>query len=177
MQNSTNPLTKKLRVVAAALMLSGTGLITILNQEGYTSKATIPTKNDRPTVGFGSTFNEDGSPVKIGDTITPQRALLKAAAHLNKAETLFRASIPNVPLYQQEYDVYMDFVYQFGINTWNKSGMKKNLLAGDYKAACDSLLKYKYSGGYDCSTKGNTRCRGVWLRQLKRHETCLKAAV
>lgn len=165
----------KSRIVVAALTLSMAGFIGIIGREGYTDRAVIPTKNDRPTVGFGSTFHEDGRPVKMGDTTTPVRSLIKAHAHISKEEAIFRASLPGVKLHQAEYDLYMDWVYQYGGGRWQASSMRHELLAGDYVAACNALLKYKYSGGYDCSTPRNKRCAGVWNRQLERHAKCTEA--
>lgn len=163
----------KLRVSVAALALSFAGFVGIATQEGYVERATVPTKNDRPTNGFGSTFNADGSPVKLGDTTTPVRALITAQAHISKEEQKFRDSLPGVKLYQSEYDLYMDFTYQFGNGTWRASSMRRNLLAGDYVAACNALLLYRFSGGFDCSTPGNRRCAGVWTRQQERNRKCL----
>lgn len=163
------------RLVVASLSLSAAALVGIVAHEGYTDKAVIPTVNDRPTVGFGSTFHENGQAVKMGETTTPVRALIKAQAHISKEEERFRASLPGVKLHQAEYDLYMDWVYQFGTGNWIKSSMRRHLLAGNYRAACDSLLLYKFSGGYDCSTPGNKRCAGVWTRQLERHAACLAA--
>ncbi|MEZ0231906.1 MAG: lysozyme [Methylophilaceae bacterium] len=163
----------KQRIIVAALSMSAIGFIGLVQQENFTDKAMIPTKNDRPTYGFGSTFKEDGSAVKLGETITPVRALITAQAHISKEEKLFRESLPNVALYQAEYDLYMDWVYQYGSGAWVKSSMRKNLIAGDYKAACNSLLRYKFSGGHDCSIPGNKICAGVWNRQLERNAKCL----
>lgn len=163
------------RVLVAALSFSAAGFIGLAMQEGYTDKAVVPTQGDRPTLGFGSTFHEDGSPVKMGDTTTPVRALVKAQAHLSAEETAFRASLPGVTLSQAEYDVYMDFVYQYGNATWTKSSMRTHLMAGRYESACKALLLYKYSAGYDCSTPGNKRCAGVWARQQQRHAQCMAA--
>ena len=166
----------KPRVLVAALTLSAAGLVGLVAQEGYTEKAIVPTQGDRPTLGFGSTFHEDGAPVKLGESTTPVRALLKAQAHLKAEEQSFRASLPGVALTQDEYDVYMDFVYQFGNATWGKSSMRTHLLAGRYESACQALLLYRYSAGYDCSTPGNKRCAGVWTRQQQRHAQCMAAA-
>lgn len=162
-----------LRHSVAILALSASAFVTLLVSEGYTDKAVIPTKNDRPTKGFGSTFNADGTPVKLGDSTTPDRALILAQDHISKEEQKFRDSLPGVKLYQGEYDLYVDFTYQFGIGTWRASSMRRNLLAGNYVAACNALLLYKYSGGYDCSTPGNKRCAGVWTRQQERNRKCL----
>lgn len=162
------------RVIVAALSLSAAGFIGMAVHEHYTDRAVIPTQGDRPTVGFGSTFHEDGSPVKMGDTTTPVRALIKAQAHISREEAIFRDSLPGVELFQTEFDAYFDFVYQFGTGTWLKSGMRRELLAGNYRAACDALLAYRFAGGYDCSTPGNKRCAGVWTRQLERHKKCME---
>lgn len=161
------------RKAIAGLSLSAAALVGLVMSESYTDKAVIPTKNDRPTVGFGSTFHADGRPVKMGDTITPVRALVTAQAHISKEERIFRESLPGVELHQGEYDIYQNWTYQYGSGAWTRSGMRRKLLASDYKGACDALLAYKFSGGYDCSTPGNKRCAGVWTRQLERHAACM----
>lgn len=166
---------KQARVWVGALTLSLAAFVGMAGKEGWTENAVIPTKNDRPTMGYGSTFKEDGSPVKMGDKITPQRSLILAQLHISKEEKLFRASIPNVALHQAEYDIYMDWIYQYGTGAWRSSSMRRELVAGDYKAACGALLEYKKSGGFDCSIPGNRICAGVWTRQLKRHKACLEA--
>lgn len=161
------------RQLVAGLSLSAAAFIGIVVSEGYTDTATIPTKNDRPTNGFGSTFNADGSAIKFGDKTTPVRALITAHAHINKEEEKFRNSLPGVKMYQGEYDLYIDFVYQFGTGAWAKSSMRSKLVSGDYIGACNALLMYRYSGGYDCSIPGNKRCAGVWTRQQERNRKCL----
>ena len=161
------------RQLVAVLTLSAAGLIGLVVKESYTGTAVIPTQGDRHTVGFGSTFHEDGRPVKMGDTTTPVRALIKAHTHISREEKAFRASLPGVKLHQGEYDLYMDWVYQYGSGAWQPSTMRRELLAGNYVAACNGLLRYKFSGGYDCSTPGNKRCAGVWTRQLERHAQCM----
>ena len=166
---------KAFRIAAGALTLSAAGLISIFVHEDYVSQAMIPTKGDRPTIGFGSTFHEDGSAVKLGESTTPVRAVLKAQAHIGKAEKLFKESLGDTKISQTEFDVYMSFVYQFGIHNWNTSSMLRHLVAGNYKAACDSLLLWKKAGGFDCSIPGNKQCAGVWTRQLERHANCIAA--
>lgn len=47
--------TLPVRSLVAALALSAAGLIAIVDREGYTDAAVVPTRNDRPTYGFGST--------------------------------------------------------------------------------------------------------------------------
>jgi lysozyme len=163
----------KARIMVASLALSAAGFIGLVSSESFTDNAVIPTKNDRPTVGYGSTYWEDGRPVKMGEKITPVRALHVAQAHITKEEISFRKSLPGVKLSQDEYDIYMDWVYQYGTGAWSGSSMRTNLLRGDYVASCTAMLKYKYSGGYDCSVPGNRICAGVWIRQQERVKKCL----
>lgn len=163
----------KVRVAVGVLSLSLAGFLGLIGHEGYTDRAVIPVKGDPPTIGFGSTFHEDGRPVRLGDTTTPQRALVKAKAHIDKEEAAFRKSLEGARLHQEEFDLYMNWVYQFGIGAWNKSSMRKHILAGEYRQACDALLRYRFSSGFDCSTPGNKVCYGVWTRQQERHTKCI----
>ena len=165
----------KARLAVALLTLSAAGFVGIIQSESYTDRAIIPTRGDRPTVGFGSTFHENGSPVKLGDTTTPARALVKAQAHVSKEEQIFRKSLDGASLHQEEFDLYMDWVYQYGTGQWSTSSMRREILAGNYAAACDALLLYKRSAGYDCSIPGNKVCAGVWTRQLERNRKCREA--
>lgn len=163
------------RIAVALLTMSAVGFGAWQASEGFTDRAVIPTKGDVPTIGHGSTRYEDGSAVRMGDTITRPRAAVLARNLMTADEKRFAASLPGVALHQEEFDLYMDFVGQYGIGNWRASSMRRRLLAGDYVGACHALLLYKYAAGYDCSTPGNKRCAGVWTRQLERHEKCLEA--
>ena len=163
------------RIAVSLLSLSAAGFATWQASEGYTPVAVIPTKGDVPTIGHGSTRYEDGSPVRMGDTITPARAEVLARNLNSQAEKQFAASIQGVKLYQDEFDLFMDFIGQYGIDTWRKGSPRKSLLAGNYVQACNDLLKYRFAAGFDCSTPGNKRCAGVWTRQLERHAKCMAA--
>ena len=169
-----NPVIRQ-RIAVTVLSLSAAGFATWQASEGYTPVAVIPTKGDVPTIGHGSTRYEDGQPVRMGDTITPARAEVLARNLNSQAEKQFAASLPGVKLYQAEFDIYMDFVGQYGIGTWLKGSPRRDLLAGNYAQACNDLLKYRFAAGFDCSTPGNKRCYGVWARQLERHAKCMAA--
>ncbi|NVZ19530.1 glycoside hydrolase family protein [Pseudomonas costantinii] len=169
-----NPVVRQ-RVAVALLSISAAGFATWQASEGFTPVAVIPTKGDVPTIGHGSTRYEDGSPVRMGDTITQARAEVLARNLNSQAEKQFAASMPGVKLYQAEFDIYMDFTGQYGIGNWGSSSMRRDLLAGNYAQACHDLLKYRYAAGFDCSTPGNKRCWGVWARQLERHAKCISS--
>ena len=142
--------------------------------EGYSAK---PYKDGGGVVtqGIGSTVKPNGQKIKMTDpVITRKTALEWSKAHVSKDEEAFRKSLPGVKLSQAEYDVYLDFTYNFGQRNWNNSSMLRNLKAGKYKQACDSLLKWKYVAKRDCSVRSNN-CYGVWSRQLERHSKCMGA--
>ncbi|HAV4657541.1 TPA: glycoside hydrolase family protein [Acinetobacter baumannii] len=142
-------------------------------KEGYTAKPTIPVKGDRPTIGNGTTFYPNGRAVKMTDpAITRKQAFEYLKFTMNKDAKSFNKTLVNIPISQTEYDLYLDFSYQYGVGAWAGSSMLKNLKAGKYKAACDSLLKWKFVAKRDCSIRKNG-CYGVWTRQLDRHQKCL----
>jgi len=160
------------------LTFSLAGFVGLAVKEHYVGEAMIPVPGDRPTIGFGSTFHEDGRPVKLGERTTPVRALKIAAAHLSKDEVRFRESIKDVYLHSEEYDMYLAFTYQFGINAWLNGTPRRRLLAGDYRGACEALRAYRFVGKADCSLSknwgpGTANCRGVGLRAQERYELCV----
>lgn len=164
-----------MRLAVAALSLSAAGFVGIVMNEGYSDTAIIPIKGDRPTVGFGSTFHEDGSAVKIGDTTTPQKAMRKSITHIGKDELRLKRCVTG-ELSQAEYDILVDFAYWRGSAGACRSEVVKNINAGDYVASCEAYLNLdsRRAAGRDCSVKSNN-CRGVWLRAQERHRKCMEA--
>lgn len=159
--------------ISVILLAASAAFFTSLEvKEGYSAK---PYKDTGGVVtqGIGSTTKPDGTKIKISDPpITRKTAQEWAKAHVSKDEVAFRKSMPGVKLSQVEYDVYLDFTYNFGAANWRSSSMLRNLKAGNYKAACASLLKYKYVAKRDCSIRSNG-CYGVWKRQLERYDKCM----
>lgn len=167
-----------LRVAVAALSLSAAGFTAWKGEEGFSATPYIPTAGDVPTIGHGSTRYEDGTPVQLGDPpITSKRAEL-LARNLHSAEAArFKASIPGVKLYPGEFDLYADFVGQYGLGNWVKPKSPRTwLLKGDYVGACNALLTWRFQAGRDCREPRNWGphgCKGVWTRQQKRHAACM----
>lgn len=170
-------ISKPVRVAVATLALSAAGLVGIANREGWCNPACIPTKGDVPTLGFGSTTREDGTPVKMGDTTTPVKALNRTLAYLQDAEREMKLTLAGVELSQGEYDLYLDWRYQYGKERWRNSTMLRELKAGHYREACEAFALYKFQGGRDCSKPENwgpRGCRGVWDESVKRRDKCLR---
>ena len=162
------------KVVTMAAAISAGGVAFTQQQEGTVLK---PYRDSVgvATIGTGSTVYEDGTKVKMTDKpITKERAAELLKVHMNKDARIFNKSLLGVPLSQTEYDLYMDFTYNFGTGNWLKSSMLKNLKQGEYVAACKSLLKWRNAGGKNCSIRSNN-CYGVWTRQVARYDKCMGA--
>jgi lysozyme len=161
------------RILASALGFSAAAFITLAVHEGYTDQAVIPIKGDVPTLGFGQTQG-----VKMGDTTTPIRALIRFKSEIDEYEGAIKRCA-NVPMQQAEYDLWVNMAYNIGPTRFcrdkqgNPSSIVKALNAGDYKGACDAILLYKYAGKNDCSVPNNKVCPGLWKRRLEAHATCL----
>ena len=160
------------RKTIAGMSLSAAALVALMVQEGYTDRAVIPVRGDVPTQGFGSTTHLDGTPVKLGDTTTPIKAVQRTFAYTQAQDAKIKRCV-TAPLHQGEYDLMADFGYQYGINALCKSSIVAKANAGDYQGSCEAYLRYRFAAGYDCSTPGNKRCYGVWARQQKRHAACM----
>ena len=164
---------KKQRLAAAVLSLSAVGFGGIVTYEHFTEKAVIPIPGDRPTFGFGATVKEDGSPVKMADTITAPRAVRLAISHIGKDEAVLRQCI-KAPMSQTEWDILVDFSYWFGPYGTCKTDVVKYINQERYADSCAAYLRYRRAAGKDCSDPLN-KCRGVWLRAQERNKKCMEA--
>lgn len=165
--------TNKFKWAVGVLTVSIAALGGIKAHEGYRAKP-YHDVGKVATVGYGSTVYEDGRRVKITDApVTREKADAMLRAHVGKDEAKLKAMLPNVRLSQAEYDVYVDFVYNFGTQKFYTSSMRRELLKGNHAAACKALLKYRFAAGRDCSVRSNG-CYGVYRRQLDRYNKCME---
>lgn len=129
------------RLSIASLYLSASVLVGIALEEHFTPKAMIPVPGDVPTIGFGTTEG-----VKMGDTITPERALVRLLKDTDKFAAAVKRCAP-VPMYQYEFDAYVSLTYNIGEGAFCKSTLAKKLNAYDYEGACKEILKWdKFKG-------------------------------
>lgn len=157
------------RSLIAILVLSAAGLVGIAVDEGYTAKAVPdPVKGTAvPTIGFGTTGG-----VRMGDTTTPVKALERKLSDVQKYEGAIKQCV-KVPLYQYEYDAYINLAYNIGPHAFCTSTIVKRLNAQDYPGACDAILMWKRVGDLDCSAPGNKSCSGLWERRKRLRSQCL----
>lgn len=141
-----------------AVGLSAIGLVAILLHEGYSDRAIEPVPGDVPTIGFGTTEG-----VKMGDRITPPKAVARALADVQKFEGALRKCV-KVPLSQGEYDAYVNLAYNIGPNAFCGSTLVVKLNAQDYAGACGEILKWdKFQG---------KPLRGLTLRRQEEYKLC-----
>ena len=146
------------RRAVAALTLSAAGLVSLLQSEGYTSRAVIPIKGDVPTIGFGTTAG-----VRMGDTITPQVAVSRALSDVSKFEGALKRCV-KVPLTQGEYDAYLSLSYNIGSGAFCGSTLVRKLNASDYAGACKQVLVWDKAGG--------RRVQGLTARRNREYAQC-----
>jgi lysozyme len=72
------------------------------------------------TIGYGNTFYEDGTPVRMGQTITKERAEQLFLNTLNKFANEVRRLITK-PLNDNQFSALVSFAYNVGIGNLRKS--------------------------------------------------------
>jgi lysozyme len=127
---------KNPRAKIAALSLSAAALVGLVAHEGYSDRPIIPVPGDVLTIGFGTTEG-----VKATDKTTPVKALQRAMADIQKFEGALKQCV-KVPLYQHEYDTYINFSYNIGSGAFCNSTLVKKLNTQDYEGACKELLRW-----------------------------------
>jgi len=110
------------------------------------------------TIGFGSTFYDDGSKVKISDNpITFQRAreLKKFALKGFEVGVLKHTK---VYLNQEMFDALVCFCYNLGLGNYRASTLRMKLNRGEYDSVYEQFLRWNKAGG--------TVLRGLTRRRI-----------
>ncbi len=164
----------KKRIFAAGLSASAALLVALAVHEDYRGRAYLPTPQDRPTVGFGSTHRADGTPVRTGDTTTPVRALIQLHRDLTATEATLHQCLGDVPLYQHEWDAFTSLAYNVGPAAVCASSIPAKLRAGDYAAACKTILDFDQQCWRDKA--GVRHCKvlpGLVTRRQSEYRLCM----
>ncbi len=133
----------KIRMAAGGLALSAVALIGIANHERFVGRTYIDAVGV-PTIGYGTTHG-----VKPGQTITPERALIRLGQDVGRFETAMRDCIGDVPLYQYEWDAYVSLAYNIGYAGFCRSTIVRRLKQSppDYAGACQAIKMWNRGGG------------------------------
>lgn len=157
------------RISPSLIVVSALALAGIAGLEGYRRAA----YNDGAgvmTVGFGSTTRDDGSPVKAGDTLSPERAVLRLAQDADRIGREIARCIGDVPLYQHEFDAYVSLAYNIGSGAFCRSTIVRRLkqTPPDYAGACEAIRKWTRAGGRELP--------GLVRRREKEYRQCMGEA-
>ena len=163
------------RTAIAALVVSATALVGIASFEDYRGSAYLDSGNV-PTLGYGATKG-----IKLGDTITPTRALIRLQGDVSEHARAIQRCI-KAPLFQYEFDAYLSLAYNIGAGAFCKpaqSGKPPTLIdlinAQRYAEACTRLLQFDK---YRNPTTGRLEpLRGLTLRRQSEHRACMGEAL
>jgi lysozyme len=151
--------TPKQRTAIGALVLSAATLVGIATHEAYRGDAYLPTPNDVPTIGWGTTEG-----VKLGEKTEPTRALVRLLADAGKFERAVRRCA-DVPLHQHEFDAFVSLAYNIGEGAFCNSTLVRKLRVGDYPGACREILRWDRQAG--------KVLRGLTVRRQAEYRQCI----
>jgi len=103
-------------------------------------------KNGLPiTIGWGSTSDLQGKPIKLGNVWTREQADAKFKQDIDKfsAGVIVEAG----PSTQGQIDAMVSFAYNVGIGAFRSSTLLKKHKAGDYKGAAAEFGKWVFNDG------------------------------
>ena len=128
------------------MKISSRGLELIKDFEGFSSSAYLDVVNI-PTIGWGNTFYEDGTKVKLGDQISKTDALklLEVVANRDFADKIFPSI--KVKVSQSQFDAMVSLAYNIGVGAFLKSTLLKKVNAGDFTGAGEEFLRWNKAGG------------------------------
>ena len=127
------------------MKVSNKGLELIKEFEGFSSVAYLCSAK-KATIGYGNTFWEDGTPVKIGDQISKERA-----------ETLLKHVVDNfsvavevdikIEVSQNQFDAMVSLAYNIGLGAFKNSTLLRQLNRGNFVGASQEFLRWDKSNG------------------------------
>lgn len=130
-----------------ALTTSSVGLNLIKSFESFKSNPYLPTPNDKPTIGYGTTLYPNGIPVKLGDpSITEDQATEYLSAVLKPLEKQINKSV-TIDLAQNQFDALISFAYNVGIGNFLNSTLLKKLNSDFVESAADQFLVWDKQAG------------------------------
>ena len=128
------------------MKISPKGLELIKDFEGFSSTSYLDVVNI-PTIGWGNTFYENGTKVKLGDQISKTDALklLEVVANRDFADKIFPSI--KVKVTQSQFDAMVSLAYNIGAGAFLKSTLLKKVNAGDFAGAGEEFLRWNKAGG------------------------------
>lgn len=120
------------------MRLSNEGLAALKFLEGFREEAYLDSAGV-PTIGYGTT-KVDGGPVKMGSTISKEKAEECLSKDITWAEAVVNEKLSS-PATQNEFDALVIETYNIGAPAFKESTFLKRHNAGD-KAGCAEAMQW-----------------------------------
>lgn len=124
-------------------------------------EAYMPTPNDRPTIGYGTT----GPDVKMGTVWTREQAEARFAAHFADFSSKVTAILNKAPTTQGQFDAMVSLAYNIGEDGLAESTLMRLHKNGDYAGAADQFARWNKQKGVVLN--GLTKRRAVEAKFYK----------
>jgi len=115
--------------------------------EGCRLKAYMPTPNDRPTIGYGATFNPDGTPVRMGQVWTQAQANDAFDHDIQKYGAKVAALLGDDPTTPAQFGAMTSLAYNIGLGAFGNSTVLRKHREGKFAAAADAFLLWNKQAG------------------------------
>lgn len=153
----------KKKIVAFLISI---GLVAgVVQHEGFRDKAYTPVKGDRLTLGSGFTTREDGTPIRLGDTITREQSDTRLKKELWSYRTGISKCI-TVPVSENQADAFTSLSFNIGVSAFCKSTLTRKLNQYDYEGACAEILRWDHFNGKPL--------RGLTNRRQDEYKQCMQ---
>ena len=121
--------------------ISDAGLSLIKEFESLRLVAYLPTPDDVPTIGYGSTKG-----VKLGMEITPERAEELLREDVADAEDCVNRRTKGINITQGQYDALVSLCFNIGCGAFSGSTLLRCLLDGDDDGAANQFARWNKQG-------------------------------
>lgn len=122
-------------------------LALIKSFEGVRLQAYLPTKNDRPTIGYGATFYADGQPVRMGDRCTQDQADALLDGHVQHFAHGVERLLGTAPTNAAQFGAMVALAFNIGIGAFGKSSVLRLHKLGKHALAADAFALWNKQAG------------------------------
>lgn len=129
------------------MKVSNKGLDLIKEFEGFSSTPYLCPAGIA-TIGYGSTYYEDGTLVTMEDEpITEERATELLQYTTDKIFGSFVNKVVKIEINQNQFDALVSFAYNLGNQSLKESTLLRHLNDGNYEDAANQFTRWVRAGG------------------------------
>ena len=128
-------------MVTGRFDISRNGLKLIQEYEDFRAKAYLDIKGV-PTIGFGTTYYQDGTKVQLGDICTRSQAEAWFVNDCKALDAFLDRNVTQKKLTQNQFDALASFIYNVGRSAFIGSTMYRLIKLGKMKEAADEFLRW-----------------------------------